>query len=119
MNHDPLCRAAQMIDGKCIQCDLIARVRKDERSNYWECERCGLQMHLSHMIDNGPDHKGDPGYVCPECDNTIRAAALRDAVEAVLSMTPAAYLHIPKVGEQTLILLGDAVAAIEALGGEQ
>ena len=115
MNHDPLCPVVNAnvpfglfhddVPDDCLFCPLIARVREDER---------GIVEMLASLkrMAEGPerDHK-----VWVEA----YAAALRDAVEAVLSMTPAAYLHIPKVGEQTLILLGDAVAAIEALGGER
>ena len=120
MNHDPLCSWNPKNDATELDfcdCDLIARVREDERSNYWECERCGLQMHRSHMIDNGPDYKGDPKYVCPECDNTIRAAALRDAAEAVKALP----WHRPWGDDDPWKYLrrDDAVAAIEGLGGER
>ena len=88
MTHDPLCQ----MPARC-QCDLIARVREDERGKW-------SPMIRDSFID---------GY----------AAALRDAVEAVKSLAHEVgpCFHNTSVG--CTCVRGEAVAAIEALGGER
>ena len=95
--HDPLCPVApgQMLVGvRICECDLIARVREDER---------GYAKQTSTAIMAYDEGRRD-GY----------AAALRDAVEAVKGCPcPQGY------ATHKCSCWSDAVAAIEALGGER
>ena len=97
MSHDPLCPRyeAYIHEKSCALCDLIARVREDERGkDHWQLSEQGKR----------------DGY----------AAALRDAVDNCWG----AVAEIPAVelwdGAKAAwwIVKADALAAIEALGGE-
>ena len=88
-NHDPMCPSNEPANLPLCRCDLIARVRDDERDK-----------HIKGVWDNGYTH----GY----------AACKSDAVEAVKGVTAYAYLGTPL----SVVQRDEAVAAIEALGGE-
>ena len=93
MTHDPLCSCTNPLQpvSEC-DCDLIARVVERERGNlYTDAE---VEEYNQKHFDKGRH----VGY----------AAALRDAVEAVRSVSPDAREWMQR-----------AVAAIEALGGER
>lgn len=138
MTHDPLCPVvtiSKVIDrvlvfpwtdlsttnlgktvtyeeGECV-CDLIARVREDERS---KSERAGALMFDAIGIASMTNY--DAGL------RDGRAAALRDAVEAVNGLPflqydqPAGVLTDSGVASFSgqYVNRGGAVAAIEALG---
>ena len=90
MTHDPLCplfdKARYPFSAKC-DCDLIARVREEERS-YAKQTAAAVMAYGEGKRD---------GY----------AAALRDAVEAVKALRD----------YKAWGILAKAVATIEALGG--
>lgn len=98
MNHDPLCTTVlhtEMSDAFC-NCDVIARVREDEVRN--------------DVL--AAAHYGQDGYNC----------ALRDAVEAVKAYYNDGLGHDFQTctdRDHSCYLFADAVAAIEALGGER
>ena len=87
--HDPLCLAGEYDDCQC-DCDLIARVREDER----DCDAHGdtIRYRCTHYQQGRKD-----GY----------AAALRDAAESV----KAAAVRKDTSHDMRAV----AVAAIEAL----
>lgn len=85
MNHDPLCPVAWCCNDCYCECRLIRRVREDEASKY------GSLRETQDAV------------------NRARAAALRDAVEAVKA------LHSDRDGVDAGFRR--AVAAIEALNG--
>ena len=94
MTHDPMCPMIwDPTPFDCGLCDLIARVREDER---------GYAKQTSTAIMAYDEGRRD-GY----------AAAMRDAVEAV----KAALTDDDGYVRQSE--LDDAVAAIEALGGQR
>ena len=110
MNHDPMCPYEKWQDD--CQCDLIARVREDERGK---------------RDADGPWFRSVVHECCVRVQDE-RAAALRDAVEAVKAALPIdidpgvpgfdpterkAYQIGARYG------VAKAVAAIEALGGER
>lgn len=117
--HDPRFRS-------CAGCNAYRRVREDERhsvihacppegSGVMPCCGCTpFEVPLTHRLTLEPDNvtcgKNDPHYNWGYVDGSkdARAAALRDAVEAV----KAADL----CGQNNCA--DDAVAAIEALGGQ-
>lgn len=113
-NHDPLCpffydhtgqELVRQTGNGCVYCQLIARVREDER----DCDAHGdtIRYRCTHYQQGRKD-----GY----------ATALRDAVEAVKELAP--MLNVAKwkggydcCGCSTLDQLhDDAGAAIESLG---
>ena len=81
MTHDPMCRNAKRIDphydtqGRC-DCDLIARVRADER------ERAAVVVR-QYAADTHPIHNRTEG--CPRC---YIAAALLVAANHVDGTAP-------------------------------
>lgn len=91
--HDLLCPLQALLEKpygiamSSCQCDLIARVREEERRQY---------SNYSNARNTG---RRD-GY----------AAALRDAVDAVAAL--------PYLNAGAWVKRKDAIAAIEALGGE-
>lgn len=105
MTHDPMCPQATTMNGPwfaggCGLCRLIAQVRED-------CTR----KHGSSLLDTYAK-----GY----------ATALRDAVEAVKALPTSNYTYSgnppfgdgpPQIGAR--MVKANAVAAIEALGGER
>ena len=114
MSHDPLCPCAVSRHPGCLasancpdcQCDLIARVREDERA-HGSFERSYNEGYYNGRKDERKATlRSLPAFYAY---NKGRSAALRDAVEAVKAL--------PLLG--TYNLTADAVAAIEALGGER
>ena len=92
--HDSMCRAAQMIDGVCIQCELIALVREDER------ERVLRNAPPSVFVKAFKDGRAS-GY----------AVGVEDAAQAVEAL-----LAIDSyMGDVLLVIRDDAVAAIRGL----
>ena len=94
MTHDPLCYIEyNPLVKECRTCDLIARVREDERS-----------MKGAVVIARAA---AQDGY----------AAAVSDAAEALRHMP----WHRPWGSDDPYqyLILSDAVAEIEALGGER
>jgi len=103
--HDILCNVYENACcpwiGNCecqCTCDIIAIIREDEQMKEYNRPFDEVSM-LWHKR----------GY----------AAALRDAVEAVKVQSPAIWSYPLHGAERTGVWLDDAVAAIEALGGEQ
>ena len=101
MTHDPLCAYDETRESPCDWCDLIARVREDERGKTYE----------------------DWDWPAFLVRARAREEALRDAVEAVKSETKAGPLFSvrnsgdPQRGWDAAVR--HAIAAIEALGGER
>ena len=93
MIHDPMCDDhhddCPFCNGDCPWCDFAARVRADERGRAY----------------------GWPEYQSQR-DRDVRAAALRDAVEAVKARCSSDW-------EFMCIECEESVAAIEALGGDR
>ena len=132
MTHDPMCpvlkptqserrNAAPMLDLLCA-CDLIARVREDERDLFFS-QRDRLASEVDKAKIAGWHAGRKEGY----------AAALRDAAEAVkaaldaglaTSTDKALYFFEadkddPTLGYDVTFHKDSLVAAIEALGGER
>ena len=78
MNHDPMCRRAKIMEllmEGCPECDLIARVREDERGKT----------------------RGEYLALAAKDSLEVRAAALRDAIAAVESREDGEYFPWPQV----------------------
>lgn len=92
MTHDPMC-SFQVPTSYCKECELIARVREDEQTHIYSSEAMEevIRLAASKAYD----------------------AALRDAVEAVKA------LDTWSDGSSVFAWQNEAVAAIEALGGER
>ena len=107
MDHDPLCIMHHPHYPKhplerCEYCDMIARVREDERDKLFP-QRWGRAEQLEKARVNGW-HAG-----WNAAKDEFYAAALRNAIEAVVAIDP-------------LMPCGctyEAIAAIEALGEKQ
>ncbi len=102
MSHDPMCPWSGLGDywaDVCEDCHLIARVREDEH-----------RQMVDRQVASAITDKDTHGALSRHIYEKGYAAALRDAVEAVMLSCSA---------DIELVERSEVIAAIEALGGER
>ena len=129
MRHDPLCEANEYGETYDCDCRKIRRVREDERSKaVWQRDRLWGEGYAAALRDVFGFHPEwtVTGMCKPDCPACLRLTelinersegykeALRDAVDAVKALPP-----VRTFSGDPAVRHDEAVAAIEALGGER